>query len=399
MIQLSVKEYLKNKWFNFFSIILLISMILSSVILISTMEKQTRLYRMLKPYMGDKGIYGATVDDECIESLQRVDKVFAGSVTYCSLNDNEVAEMLVYDKRVERYFKPVLSEGGWLRENPQSEDMISAVISNNNLGIKTGDVITVRVTSQNGEEEQRQIYISGVFSDGQKIYNTEVYLHSDFKFSEMFDTYSYEQLDGIVLITNMKEYDKWKDSVVTRLYKPIIRFEDGITEEEMSYNVEVLDDYHSEISGLKGNIGEINDLGAISKRSRREMRSLYVSYIPLVMVAFILVCLGIIGINTVKTALNTKYFAKLYLCGMNWYHNMIFVTFEMIINCIAAFFLSVVIIYILRLFGIFGRVYAEIHARQAGFIILMCVAIIIVSLLMVCKVMHENSPVDILKDE
>ena len=172
-----------------------------------------------------------------------------------------------------------------------------------------------------------------------------------------------------------------------------------MTEEEFEENQKKLQNIQNE-KIIDHNIGDpVFDLASISKRTEKEARSLYVTYIPLIGVCFMLVFLAVIGINAVKTSMNIKYYAKMFLCGMNLHHARCFIFFEMLISCTVSYGLCFVMVKIFKRYPLFGRFYAEMNLTQNTMIVMMCAALILISVVMSNRILKENPLAAILRSE
>lgn len=395
MFRLVIRGYLRNVWFHIFSVLLITLMMVSSVILFSTLDKQTRVYRMLKPYMGQKGFVLPVVLDEMLDDIQGCEKVFI--LKYIPMKN---MVLNIYQPRVEKYLKPTLSEGEWVDEAGKKREMLCAVISKNEAGIKTGDYLTVEVSDQDGKKIEKQIYICGVISEGQKVQiHDMVHMNQDTILNDFFTTYRYDQAGKMMLITNEKETEKLGKNILRYNGWGILKFDEDLTEEEFEENQKKLQNIQNE-KIINHNIGDPTfNLGFISKRTKKEARSLYATYFPLIGVCFMLVCLAVIGINAVKTSMNIKYYAKMFLCGMNLHHARCFIFFEMLISCTVSYGLCFVMVSILKRYPLFGRFYAEMNPTQNITIVMMCAALTLISVVMSDRILKENPLAAILRSD
>lgn len=99
-MRLGFREYLKNFWFNFVSVLVLGVLAVSTVILISTVDKETRLYRLVQPYLGEQGDITTIMTDKTLQSLEQVEGVLMSSVGYFTFGSHAVIKVGKKDRRI-----------------------------------------------------------------------------------------------------------------------------------------------------------------------------------------------------------------------------------------------------------------------------------------------------------
>lgn len=400
MIRLGFKEYVRNFWFNFFTVIILAFMIISSTILISTLVNQTKTYRYAKKYLGKKGSFITMTESKCIDELEDIEDFMGSQKIIIKLLDNIqiYPEAVVYDERMENYIKPILSEGKWIDDKSGNKDTIYAVISENPYGIKTGDTIKASIASNKGDQEVK-VHICGKIMEGQRIYMPGGTIRSDMSIDDLFQKYSYEQLQTVLLITTTSQIEKLNVEPEITYGNVIVKYKDSISDEAFKQNQEDIYDYS--ILQLDGNSAAFDremSIEKIKKQSDEEEKNIYLKYIPMISVDFILICICIMGISAVKTARSAKYYGKLFVCGMKWSGGTLLTIMEMAVNSIMAIVLSIVMLIIHNKYMMFGRIFANLGIRQVVIMTVMCFLTIAASGTMSSIVMKENAPVDILRE-
>lgn len=399
MFRLGIKEYLRNFWFNFFSVIILAVMIISSTILISTLAVQTKTYRYAKGYIGKKGEFISVAKEKYIDELKDVDKMMASSEIGIECFDNvqSVFKTLIYNERMQKYMKPILSEGKWV-EKSKDTGVLHAVISDNPYGIKTGDTIDAAIIT-NDEEKNIKIHICGKIMEGQKLCMVEGTQSKDMSIDDLFTVYSYEQLQEVIFITTSSQIKNMGIKPDITYGNIIVKYKDDISKDSIYHNQDVI--IENSLDMTNGHGSEFDkeiSLNKLKKTSDREEKNIYAKYIPLISVDFILICLCIMGISAVKTARSSKYYGKLFICGMKWSGGTILTIIEMSINSALALLLGIIMLIIHNKYMLFGKIFANINLVQVFIMLCMCIVTVISSAVMASNVMRDNTPLDILRE-
>lgn len=399
MFRLGIKEYFRNFWFNFFTVVILAVMIISSTILISTLTIQTKTYRYAKGYIGKNGEFISFAKEKYINELKDVDKIMAISEISIECFDNihSVLSTSIYNERMQKYMKPILSEGRWVEESNDS-GVLHGVISDNPYGIKTGDTINAAIVTPDGEKNIK-IHICGKIMEGQKLCVTGGKLNTDMSINDLFTVYSYEQLQVVKLITTQSQIKNSGIKPDIGYSNVIVKYKDNISKDSMYYNQDVVMENGLDASnGYDLAFDKEVSLKRMKKLSDREEKNIYAKYIPLISVDFILICLCIMGMSAVKTARSSKYYGKLFICGMKWSGGTVLTIIEMSINSVLAMILGIVMLIIHNEYMLFGKIFANISFIQVIIMMCMCILTIIASAIMAANVMRDNTPIDILRE-
>lgn len=311
MIKLGVREYIKNFWLNFISVIMICIMIISTLILTTTILRQTRIYRLISPSLGKEGVVTTIIDKDSIDKLKDVDNIIMASDTYfSSLDGNKGYKVTIYNNRMCKYIAPRLSSGKWIDDVSGKNNMIKVVISENNYGIKAGDKLEITANSENGEQNSIEIYVCGVLEEGQRVFNTFSEIDSDCTYKDFFHIYSFEQDQVPLMITTERETKKLDFKLDVQYGNAFIKYSDKISDENKENNLEILNSKFEEMTGISNYEDSFIQLKDLTKRSDKKIKNLCITYIPLIFGDFILIIVCLIGIVAVKTSKNTGYYDK-----------------------------------------------------------------------------------------
>lgn len=400
MIRLGLKEYVRNVWMNLLSVVMLTVMMVSVMILVTTILKQTRLYRLVLPYLGEKGIVADHINKEYMDKLKAVDRILVseeGSADITAGGKTTLMPMCIYDGSMEKYLEPVMKEGTWIDNDDSYGGSIAAVISENNLGIGAGDKVKVTLTTKEGKYTTALFYITGVFCDGQKIYTAELDIERDSDYRDYFTTYSFGQGGEMKLITTKEQLGSYYEKIDLVYGAAFIKYNDDITDMQMKYNKMILKKACKDIIGISGLVNSYQTTSELHRISKRSIKNLCMTYIPLIVADLVLVSICILGIVAVETARSMGYYGKLYLCGMTWKHSIRLSGMEMCLNSIFAVILAVVMTFIQNRYNVLGRMYIETGREQLLCMSVMCIITIGLSVLMSRMIINEKTPVEIIR--
>lgn len=400
MIKLGIREYVRHFWMNLLSVVILSVMMISIMILVTTILKQTRLYRLIRPYLGEKGIVAESMDDEHIGEMQAVDKILMSSDTSADVSvrgKSEIIPMSIYDSYIEKYMEPIMKEGRWVSKIRGKKGQIAAVISENSLGIGSGDTVKAEFTTKEGKRIKAMLYISGIFCDGQKIYSQGTRIDKRDDYREYFNTHSFYQSGEIQLITTREQLGAYYENVDRICTTAFIKYNDSITELQLKYNNMILERISNDKGDPPGYYKSYMSAKELLRVSKRAVKDMLTTYVPLIISDFVLICICILGIVAVKTAGSMGYYGKLYLCGMRWTYGIRLSGMQMCLNCIFSMILAFIMSFIQNRYSVFGRIFIETGGIQ--FICLLTISIVTIglSVLVSWMIINENTPVEIIR--
>lgn len=398
MIRLGIREYIKNFWLNIISIIMMIIMIVSMLILITNICKQLKFYNYIKPVLGDEGIVADYIDEDTMEELEKVDKIISSAQVFATtVDDKNAFSVSVYDRRMSKYIKPILSEGLWVDNITKHKDKLIAVISENNYGIKTGDTIELCMYTKEQEEVQVTVYICGIISEGQRIYSNRIQRERDCSYLDYFEVFSFEQGQQVQLITTENQLNKFSDDIYKEYANVFIKYEEGITQEEKDSNINYLNMYTEKITGIPNLADSFISTRELRTKTNREVKNVYFTYIPMIIADILLVGICLLGIVSVKTGKSMGHYGKLYLCGMSWKKGIFLSVTEVIINIFVSVVISSMAIMLQTKYKIYGMLNIEYGIVQIIAVVLVFIIMIICSTIMTWQIFRENTPVEIIK--
>lgn len=399
MIRFALYEYIRNIWFNICMIMIISVMMLTSIMFVSNIDSQTKLYRLTGKYLEDDSIFVNFADKQLMSELDNTESVLiARTLSGCIENSNNIIRTTVYSDEIMKYLKPMLDEGTYPDRVYTDENTVAVLISHNPYGIKPGDSFTYKVLNENGEYTDINIYVSGIISEGQKIYNGNVEVSVNMTYEDFFTTYSYEQSGDVVMIINENELEKAGDFSKLFYYRSgIINLKDDISEEDRNKNIEIIRNYEKELFG-SATVDVYPEAQDMIARGEKLFTNIIMKYIPLLVVVCVLLVISIIGIVTIKTIKSTRYYGIMYACGMHYGIAQLMMGIEMGINCLAAVIFSVSIIVIQNKIKLIGTINCRLEMPEIAVIGIMCIIIILCSVFTTKSILKESTPSKILKN-
>lgn len=405
-MRLGIREYLRNIWFNIASVIILTVLVISTVILISVLEKETRIYRFMKPYMGEKGVLTGLPDDVCgsaIDRLEGVKEILTSTeIRVVDSENHRYFDTYVYDSREEEYLELIMKEGVWISEVEDEEACLVVVISENPYGIKAGDRLQLKIELNNFvDTKEIDIFVCGVIADGQQVHNGRFPWFGGMSFQDIFSMVSYEQQGDVIMITSKSQLSKLPKDIYICNHYDVIKFSDTLSEEAFKNNINILDNCYMAVSGASfydGLADSAYKLKEISKKTKILNRAVLYNYIPLIIMNILLVSICIVGIVALKVVWSKGYYAKLYICGMKWRYGVLMSQFEIGWNCVFSALLSLAGIMFLQKEKFNRLVFVEIGNVQILCWIGIYIVIMSVSGLVTGKIIKHSTAVEVLKE-
>lgn len=390
------KQYVRNIWYNLISIIILVLTILLSISFVTNIEKQTKWYNLVKPYLNEDSIisnYIGRIENMPIKNADKM-LITKEAVSMCAAL-NKFQGCAVYNDEIMKKVEPRLLEGKQIDKMKGNEDIVTVLISENGGHYGAGDTLKVTFFTENGMIET-DVLIAGVISDGQRVFMKESRENSGMGYEDLFYINSYAQKGETLIITTEKELAKLSEAIYIEDVLGIIKLDDNISQEERKDVLVSFLDWKTEKGHHVGSA--IPSSKTLCERMETSINATLMKYIPLTVSMLILVIMCTVGIVAVKTSNSMKYYGMLYICGMPYQQAALMTGMEMAFNSILAIVLSMSLIKIQSKLNLFGTINCETGVAQSIVMIGFCGMIILVSILMTTVIMREKTASQILRD-
>lgn len=399
MVKFSIGEYIRNVGYNIVSVLLLSVTFVACTIFLSNISAQWRMNNFLKPYLNENSIViGQLGYDFDVTQLTKYEKSIMTREVYCLSEDvKELNTCLVYNDYSMENLTPRLIEGSLIDEKKSEDGMLQVMISENEDGIGVGDVINVEFYNYDGELISIPAKATGVIASGQKLlFGGGVSISKTMDTSDIFGTYSYEQLGYALIITTEEEFDKITEPILEMNYRCIVKFKDGITKEERLANYQKVIEYEHEHNTFGTEV--FPEITRLVEQQQEEMRALMIKYVPLTIAVFILVGVCIVCMVSIKNANSMRYYATLYICGMPYKIASIMAAIEMFVNALLAVLIAISFVTLQNKISLVGEINCEMGIAQVGIIVGICVVMILSTFLITRNTLKERSAMDVLRD-
>lgn len=400
MVNFVTKQYVKNIWYNILTVIIITFNIILCVIFASNISSQTKLYRLVKPYLNENSLIINTIYEEKkidINNLKKVEKTLMTTELFCHSQELvKLRNCVVYNEKIMEEFAPRLSSGKLINSKFESDEKLQVLISENSEGLGVGDILKLKFTDKTMNYVPIEAEIVGVISNGQKLFMSSNNVFNNMGYEDLYLTYSYNQLEEPIILSTQKEIDAIGKELDGFNGQCIVKFDEDISEEEYRENYLHVVDMESK-TGI-AYVDMYPSSEALTERMELSLKSTLMKYVPLTVAVFILVIICVVGIIAVKTSNSIKYYGMLYICGMPYHQAAAMTGIEMIINSVLAIVMSLSLIKIQNKLSLIGKINCEIGVVQSALMMGLCIVVIFVSILMTTVIMKEKTASQILRD-
>lgn len=400
MLRFGISEYIRNFWFNLCNIMLLIVMMIALAILVSNMDEQTSAYRLAETYLDEDSMFLSYVFSERMEELESYGETLAVQAVFGNIADNPSSNIMaiVYPEEVMNHLKPRVDFGTYPQNVRSDDNKICVLISQNPYGLKAGDTFVYEVFAKDGSLLQIPIYITGVISEGQRLYIESGHISTDMTYEDFFPVYSYEQTQQVRMIIPETEMGKIQEEKWYSYYSNImINPDDDLPAHERNSIWEKIKNYELEFLGVEVSSPYPSALELV-ERNEILFKSIVMKYLPLCIVVILLFSISIIGMVTIKTIKSIRYYGIMYICGMQYSTALLTAGLEMCFNCVMAFMSTIVLLTLQKVFGIVGEINCNLDTAELIVLLFICVVMVVSSVLATRGVLKEHTPVEILKN-
>lgn len=321
------------------------------IIMSSAIEEKANYYEAVEPLINGDGLYcggyflqdsnngGLLNSTEKIKSnLKNID--FISTVNFSSLqlgvnsvtNEIEVAYVLIYDEYAANLYTPIIEDGVWITKSNDSDKIAQAVITQNCLGYKSGDVVSFETDSgtvkvriigvigdnekylgANADNESKEPSYQSMLSQHFNSLNDELKNkgYSDEKIAENIESLGYSKnfvvYNEPVIFFLDKEWKKTGEDAVMSdsLY---IRYNENISNDEKLYNRKFVNEQMPILSfAIRFSQLRENSLDIVYG----ELYTLF----PIQVAVFLLVLIGSVSVNLINCKNNMRNNSILYLSG------------------------------------------------------------------------------------
>lgn len=371
MLRFGISEYIRNFWFNFCIVLLLLVMMVISTILVSKIDDQTGPYRLAKKYMAEDSMFLSSVLYEDMDELEQYGELLAVRVF-----DGSVSGMWsdirasVYPEEVTNELRHRLEPGTYSESAVADDDSVHVLISHNPYGIKEGDTFSYDVLTVDGKQLEFQVYVDGVLSEGQRLYTELRQTSRDMTYEDFFPVYNFEQTQQVRMIIPEGELEKIPEEKIFSFYCNVMLNPDGdLTEEERAEVWKKIKKY-DHLYGSMGISPAYPKATELVERNDIPYKRILMTYLPLCIIVILLFSISVIGVVIIKTEKSD---------GMKHGTAWLIAELEMVFNCVMAFMLTVVLLTLQKIFYIVDGMSCNLDTMELLVLAVICVITVVTS--------------------
>lgn len=417
MRRYALKEFVRNIKFNIFIIIQLAFVFAMIVFAVSSVLQNLRYYIPLSDYLSKDGAYifvNKTVadlgkDKKVLSSYSEYfdDALFTGQVLLeKELTEEEIAKSQSgdfvgaenpYDANAYSYYKnvadlytPIMVGGDWLSEVDKysgEDDVLHAVITENDYGLKVGDVYTQSLPIVDRGFKNVKIKIIGVMKSGTRSFGMITRYRSDVVLDakEMFKSYDVNQEGVPLVLFSAEELDKI-NCLQSVLGGMMVKFKDGLSDEE----------YINAVNSTYS-LGTSVEFKEIRENSLKEIKNQMTVLAPIIGGIILLVIVSVLSMSAVNTNKQLRNYGIYYLCGCRWRQCAMINTLSIFISEAAAAVLAFLALRIAQLTGLLNNTVVAFGKWQLLGCLCIAVITLIVALIMPALIIGKSTPREIIK--
>lgn len=407
LFKLGLKNLRQNLLMNILTILQMTVAFLILITMISTIVSRFKHYTPIKEFLNSKGYFynikyainpetGMTLrtTDEIHDLIEGEDVVAAQYTPWLTYLSDQEAEsqnnsydspqdkFISYDDKFAEIFTPELESGRWFDLNKPVEDTIQVVVSKNNYGLKTGDLVNLYCF-----ETEVKAEIIGMLKDDTKIIDQSTRSTEKIDYRNFYNDFKLEREEAPVFIMLQKEL----------IDKDVVMQLDG------NVFVTYPDDASSEVIE-KGN-QKMNQLRSAYTSSTENMKKNSLEYIfsqiydlmPIFICVFILTLVGAVSTSALSAKRQLKNYAVYYICGLKW-RQCAAVNFFSSLTCVLiSFTLSIGSAFAAKATGLLGRTVIELGLWQILGCAVVIVVYMILSIILPLNIIGSSTPNQVLK--
>lgn len=409
MIDLCMSEYIKNIRRNILIWLLLSAANIMVLLTVGNMKTSYKYYNVIKDYIGNKGLCLLDTDgilkDDFVKELDSIKgiksyKIFEESGLYYDEGENNIKKLYLFDKNDEKLM-PALKSGKWYESNPNDKSIINVLVSENEYGIDSGDMIESYYYDENGSIKNVNINVVGVFRDGERIAGNIKYSPTDqMYYNSFYSSFDVKQNEDMIFVTTEKEFSKFNNAVKSVTYGGVlIRCDDSISDERVDEIAKEIRKYRIKVTNYEQLPSSTVEMKIINNNSMVQIRKVKMEFMPFAIVVIMISIICIISISAVSTLEGLRNYTIYYITGMKWNGIVKITGFSIICSIGMSVVLSTAEYLIMKVK--FPRIVNRISIGiEEGMIIAgIWVCFVLLAIIMPLLILHRNKPAELIKQE
>lgn len=380
------------------NILVILQMSVVIVILISMVSvtvSRFKLYNNFKKEFNSRGYYyylDRGINPETNTSLRTTEElsgliggekeVFAMYNVWISYKNIEINKTS-YDKIIIEKYTPELESGSWFDVNRPKSETVQVVVSQNDLGLKVGDVISFDIAFGG----QLKAEVIGVLKENTNVINCLEAANQKNDYRALYSSYSQKIEEKPLFIFYQDELVD-KDVVLQLKGSVIVTYPDDISE----YTVEKNNEIFKQMMMFK-----IMPLSEMKDNSLEHIFLQLYNILPVFICVLFLTLVSALSTSALSAKRQLKNYAVYYICGLKWKQCAI-VNFWSSFICVGiSFVLAAAAALVIKTTGMFGETVIEFGIWQLFGCLVIMALYVVLSLILPLSIIGSSTPNQVLK--
>ena len=395
LLKLGLKNLKYNLLMNTLAIIQMSVAFVILISMISTIISRFKYYEPIKEFLNSKGYYyniqsginpetnmTLRTTDELYDLVEGADNIVAQYNVWLKYNGNGNDRFISYDDKFISIYTPKLESGHWFDLDSQVSNIVPVVVSQNEYGLKVGDVIDLYCFDSVIKAE-----IIGVLAENTKIIDTSHRTADKVDYRDFYLDYNLQREQCTVFL--MCQRDLEDKQIVMQLNGNIV----------VTYSDNTLDEV------IAASDRSIKRMHAARSVPTEEMKNNSLKYIfsqiydlmPIFTCILILTLVGTVSTSALSAKHQRRNYAIYYICGLKWRQCSLVNLFSSLICITISFVISLVLTLVATKTDIMSGTVIELGIWQ----LLGCLAIaliyVLLSVMLPISIVGRNTPNQVLR--
>lgn len=315
LFRLAGKNIIHHPVLNFLLLVQMIAVYFIAISISSSVESRFYDYLPFQTILASNGeffnmIYaqdpdtGYTLNKELLlNHLQGSPQIYATYDVWVQYNGSSGHDHYIsYDDALLQCYQPELESGKWFPKELNPTEPIPVVISQNNYGLKEGDLI---ILSPFGTEIELKAKVIGVLKEGASYINCTHPKNDAFSAKNLYTNYYYAIEESVLFILPQSVLQKY-NTIITQMHGPMfIEYDSAEQENNHKFLIQLNNSFNSSLLSIKN-----NSINYIFEQCKL--------LLPIMICCLLFSIIGALSINALMTKRRMKTFGILYICGLKW---------------------------------------------------------------------------------
>lgn len=395
LFKLGLKNLKHNLVMNILAIIQMSVAFVILISMISTIVSRFSYYKPIKEFLNGKGYfyniqYGINPEsnmtlrttDELYSLVEDADNIVAQYNAWLNLADESPARFISYDDKYIELFTPELESGCWFDLDRPMQDTVQIVVSNNEYGIKVGDIISLFCMDAEIKAE-----VIGVLKNDTKIIDSSHHSVKEIDYRNLYNDYKLEREEKPVFLISQRELND-KPVVMQLCGNIFVKYPDSVSDEKLENGDRIMKQMHAAYS---------ISTEKMKKNSLEYIFSQIYNLMPIFICILILTLIGAISTSALSAKYQLRNYAIYYICGLKWRQCTLVNLFSSLICVTISFVISLVFSILAMKTNILSGTVIELGIWQLLGCLVILLIYVLLSVILPVSIVGRNTPNQVLK--